>query len=95
MLGRIVAGDAVPQLYVTFPKSTPAGTPPRQLRGFEKVNLLPGQTEVVRFELMRRDLSYWDVQKQEWIIPEGEFTLSAGFSSRDLKATAKINVLKK
>ncbi|KAK2023098.1 glycosyl hydrolase family 3 N terminal domain-containing protein [Colletotrichum zoysiae] len=86
-----VEGAAVPQLYVTFPAdATPAGTPPKQLRGFEKVPLAVGETKTVGFPLMRRDLSYWDVVAQEWLIPAGEFTLSVGWSSRDLKAFAKI-----
>ncbi|KAI3394178.1 hypothetical protein diail_3133 [Diaporthe ilicicola] len=87
-----VEGSAVPQLYVSFPSDNAAlaGTPPRQLRGFEKVPLAVGETKTVGFELMRRDLSYWDVVGQEWLIPEGEFTLSVGFSSRDLRLTANI-----
>ncbi|KAM0434015.1 hypothetical protein ACHAPT_003959 [Fusarium lateritium] len=87
-------GATVPQLYVTFPESAPEGTPPKQLRGFEKVWLAPGQSQTVGFELMRRDLSYWDIVSQEWLIPSGEFTLSAGFSSRDLKEVAKITPVK-
>lgn len=84
-------GAAVPQLYVSFPAdTTPAGTPPRQLRGFQKVFLKVGETQTVRFELMRRDLSYWDIISQQWLIPEGQFTLSAGWSSRDLVATTSI-----
>lgn len=83
-------GATIPQLYVTFPESTPEGTPPKQLRGFEKVWLAPGQSQTVGFELMRRDISYWDIISQEWLIPSGEFTLSVGFSSRDLKEVAKI-----
>jgi beta-glucosidase len=79
-----VRGSAVPQLYLSFPDSTPLGTPPRQLRGFEKVELAPGERRTVAFALMRRDISYWDVVSQEWAIPSGEFVVSAGFSSRDL-----------
>ncbi|QMW39247.1 beta-glucosidase G [Aspergillus flavus] len=85
-----VKGATVPQLYVTFPDSTPAGTPPKQLRGFDKVSLAPGESQTVGFELMRRDLSYWDVVSQEWLIPEGEFTIRVGFSSRDLSQETKI-----
>ncbi|TID05079.1 putative beta-glucosidase G [Colletotrichum higginsianum] len=86
-----VEGAAVPQLYVSFPAdTTPAGTPPRQLRGFEKVPLAVGETKTVGFALRRRDLSYWDVVSQDWLIPAGEFTLSVGWSSRDLKAFTKI-----
>ncbi|KAF2114370.1 beta-glucosidase-related glycosidase [Lophiotrema nucula] len=85
-----VYGAAVPQLYVTFPDTAPAGTPPKQLRGFDKVYLAANQTQSVTFELMRRDLSYWDVISQEWLIPSGEFTLSLGMSSRDIRTTTSI-----
>ncbi|KAH8897404.1 beta-glucosidase-related glycosidase [Thozetella sp. PMI_491] len=85
-----VDGAAVPQLYVSFPDSTPAGTPPKQLRGFEKVPLAAGESQKVTFELMRRDLSYWDIVSQEWLIADGEYTISVGFSSRDLKAVTTI-----
>jgi beta-glucosidase len=88
-----VAGAAVPQLYVGLPSSAPSGTPVRQLRGFEKVFLEKGETQTVSFELMRRDLSYWDIISQQWVIPEGEFTIYVGFSSRDLVAQKKITVV--
>jgi beta-glucosidase len=88
-----VAGAAVPQLYVGLPSSAPAGTPPRQLRGFEKVHLEKGETKTVGFELMRRDLSYWDIVSQQWVIPEGEFTIYVGFSSRNLVAQKKVTVV--
>ncbi|KAJ3542246.1 hypothetical protein NM208_g4201 [Fusarium decemcellulare] len=74
----------------SFPDSAPEGTPPKQLRGFEKVFLAAGQSQTVGFELMRRDLSYWDIVSQEWLIPEGEFVVSVGFSSRDLKEVTRI-----
>lgn len=85
-----VDGAAVAQLYVGFPDSTPAGTPPKQLRGFDKPFLKAGESGTVSFELARRDLSYWDVVSQKWLIPAGEFTLSVGFSSRDLKQVATV-----
>lgn len=88
-----VRGSAVPQLYLHFPSSTPEGTPPQQLRGFEKIELAAGQRAQVKFELMRRDLSYWDIISQQWLIPEGEFVLSAGFSSRDFVETATLTVV--
>lgn len=87
-----VAGAAVPQLYVGFPvDTTPAGTPPRQLRGFEKIYLEVGESQTVSFLLMRRDLSYWDIVSQQWLIPGGEIVLSIGWSSRDLVATTTIS----
>ncbi|KAL4914695.1 glycoside hydrolase superfamily [Aspergillus aurantiobrunneus] len=85
-----VKGAAVPQLYVTFPDSTPSGTPPKQLRGFDKVSLEPGESRTVTFELARRDLSYWDIVSQEWLIPEGEFVVRVGSSSRNLEQETRI-----
>ena len=85
------AGFAVPQLYLSFPQdTTPEGTPLRVLRGFEKMQIEAGETRPVSFELLRRDLSYWDVTTQEWLIPDGTLILSAGFSSRDLRATSEV-----
>lgn len=88
-----VLGAVVAQLYVSFPDSTPEGTPVRQLRGFDKVELGAGERSEATFELMRRDLSYWDVQAQQWLIPEGEFTLHLGFSSRNLIETATLTIV--
>lgn len=89
-----VAGAAVPQLYLTFPDSTPSGTPPKQLRGFDKVFLEAGESKTVAFELMRRDMSYWDVVAQDWVIPTGAFKVSVGFSSRDLHEFADVTARK-
>ncbi|KAM0189070.1 hypothetical protein ACHAPI_010215 [Fusarium lateritium] len=84
-----VAGAAVPQLYLPFPsKNVPKGTPAQVLRGFEKITVQPGETRPVSFSLRRRDLSYWDVERQDWVMPKGAFTFKVGFSSRDVSKTA-------
>lgn len=88
-----VRGHAVPQLYLTFPASTPAGTPPKQLRGFEKLELAASQRGEVEFDLMRRDLSYWNVEEQSWVIPRGEFEVRVGWSSRDLVVSERLTVV--
>ncbi|TVY32112.1 putative beta-glucosidase G [Lachnellula subtilissima] len=74
-----VEGAAVPQLYVTIP-----GAPPKQLRGFEKVNLAAGACSSVDFVLMKRDVSYWDITAQDWVLADG-VGVQVGFSSRDIK----------
>ena len=70
------------QLYVGYPESV--GEPPRQLRGFEKVSLDPGQSTTVNFDLLRKDLSYWDVVSQNWVIANGTYIVYMGSSSRNL-----------
>ncbi|GAA5831261.1 hypothetical protein JCM11251_007811 [Rhodosporidiobolus azoricus] len=79
-----VAGAEVAQLYLSFPSSTPRQLPVRQLRGFAKPHLKPGQSKTVEFELRNKDMAYYDVVQGGWVIPEGEFTVSVGNSSRKL-----------
>ena len=74
-----IAGSDVAQLYLGDP--TVAGEPPRQLKGFRKVNLRPGQSKTVRFILSGHDLSYWDDAANGWVVPDGQFQVYLGDSS--------------
>jgi beta-glucosidase len=56
--------------------------PPWQLRGFKKVFLKPGESKTVTFELRRKDVSYWDVGRQEWVVVNGEIAVRIAGSSR-------------
>ncbi|KAL7947548.1 glycoside hydrolase family 3 protein [Trichoderma barbatum] len=80
-----LGGKAVPQLYLSYPSSDTVDFPVKVLRGFDKVFIGKGETKVVEFTVTRRDLSYWDVERQNWVMPDGEFTFAVGESSRDLK----------
>ncbi|RKK66573.1 putative beta-glucosidase M [Fusarium oxysporum] len=82
--GAVVA-SAVPQLYVGIPNA-----PVKQLRGFEKVLLQPGEVEKVTFSLTRRDLSTWDVSQQNWALRKGGYKFYVGASSRDLPLMHKL-----
>jgi beta-glucosidase len=73
------AGAEVAQLYLGDPAA--AGEPPRQLKGFQKVGLRPGQTATVRFTLTRHDLSYWSDSANRWVAPAGTFQVYLGDSS--------------
>lgn len=85
-----VPGAEVAQLYVSFPAA--AGEPVRQLRGFNKTVVQPGESVDVTFGLRRRDLSVWSVAGQEWEVIKGEYVFYVGASSRDLKAKATLAV---
>lgn len=89
-----LSGAAVPQLYITFPKiPSSVPTPVRVLRGFDKVALEAGAAQTVQFLLMRRDLSYWDVDAQDWVLPNGCFRVGVGFSSRDIRLAEEFVVV--
>ncbi|KAJ8129143.1 hypothetical protein O1611_g4491 [Lasiodiplodia mahajangana] len=78
-------GQAVPQLYLGYPDSSTVDFPVKVLRGFDKVLLEKGETRTVSFNLTRRDLSFWDVVAQNWVmVVEGEYKFMIGRSSRDL-----------
>jgi hypothetical protein len=78
-------GATVVQLYIGFPEVNGVKFPTRVLRGFEKVFLKSGEQKRVVFNITRRELSYWDVEAQNWRMPtEGKFALWLGESSRDL-----------
>lgn len=89
-----VAGAAVPQLYLSLPPVDGiTASAVRVLRGFEKVLLQPGESQTVTFNLMRRDVSFWDTVSQEWVIAPGEIGVHAGFSSRDFKVESSFTPL--
>lgn len=75
-----MTGEEIAQLYVGIPNA-----PEKQLRGFEKVRLAPGEQAEVAFELRERDLSIWDVVSQTWVIQPGEYQFYVGSSSRDIR----------
>ncbi|BGP29379.1 hypothetical protein JCM10296v2_001118 [Rhodotorula toruloides] len=79
-----VAGAEVPQLYLTFPSSTPRKMPAHSLRGFDKVHLKPGHSATVTFELRNKDLAVWEGKRQGWTIPKGTYKVSVGTDSSTL-----------
>jgi beta-glucosidase len=87
-----LVGAAVPQLYLALPSTAGEGTPVKQLRGFDKIQLAVNESKIVEFELMRRDISYWDVVLQEWRVPSGNFGIQIGFSSRDLRVQGSFTI---
>jgi beta-glucosidase len=83
--GRTAGGEVV-QLYVGFPRGS--GEPPKQLKGFKKVNLKPGRSRRVTFHLTARDLSNWDSRRNRWTTHSGRYRIMIGSSSRNIRTSA-------
>lgn len=84
-------GIAVPELYLGLASPGPEILqPPRQLKGFTKLTLAPGETRRVSFALTARSFSYWDTGRQEWRVAPGCYRVMVGPSSRDLPLSAMI-----
>ena len=82
-----VDGAEVAQLYVGIP-----GGPVRQLRGFSKVDVEPGKSVNLNFDLTRRDLSIWDVVAQKWQLQKGDYKVYVGGSSRNLPLEGSLTI---
>lgn len=82
-------GQETPQLYVGFPSS--AEEPPKQLRGFNKLTLAPGDIEHVTFTLLPHHLSIWNTHDHKWDVVKGKFHVYVGASSRDIRLVGSFN----
>jgi beta-glucosidase len=85
------AGAEVVQLYVAHPEAT-VDRPVRQLRGFARLRLAPGETATARFALGFRDLARWDVDAHGWKVDAGPVRVEVGTSSRDVRGEAAFAV---
>ena len=85
------AGKAVVQLYVGDEESS-VFRPVRELKGFEKVELQPGESKDVSFILDKRSFAYWNTQIHDWYVESGAFTVEIGHSSRNIALQAKVHV---
>ncbi|MDN0054085.1 glycoside hydrolase family 3 N-terminal domain-containing protein [Bacteroides caecigallinarum] len=85
-----MAGDEVVQLYTRDVLSS-VTTYEKNLAGFERVHLQPGETKEVKFTIDRKHLELLDAD-MEWVVEPGEFVVMAGASSEDIRQTAVLNV---
>ena len=84
-----VDGAEVAQLYVSDP-SAKVKRPERELKGFEKVRLAPGETKHVTLSLDARAFSYWDETAHKWTIDPGKFVIRVGDSSENTPLHAEL-----
>ncbi len=86
-----VAGKEVVQLYVHDVKST-LQRPVKELKGFAKIELAPGEEKEVSLKLNGRDFSYYDSHREMWIAESGDFEILVGASSADIRLSETITL---
>lgn len=86
-----VAGAEIAQLYVKDTEST-LFVAEKQLKGFKKVYLEPGESDTVTITLDRRSFAYYNVSEKDWRVEAGDFEILVGASSRDIKFSSKVSV---
>jgi len=85
------AGEEVAELYVHDPKPQ-IDKPVRELKGFAKIALQPGETKTVQFTIQPRALAYFDTPGHQWKADAGDYEIQIGASSRDLRQTARLHL---
>ncbi|MGZ7442395.1 glycoside hydrolase family 3 C-terminal domain-containing protein [Paenibacillus sp. TH7-28] len=84
-------GKEIVQLYVSDREASVA-RPPKELKGFEKIELQPGEEKTVVFELNKRAFAYYDVELGDWHVESGFFDIMIGRSSRDIAVAEAVYV---
>ena len=86
-----VPGKEVVELYV---KNAPSDVarPIRELRGFAKVELQPGEEKEVSFTLTKRAFAYYEEKIHDFYVPSGVYGIEIGASSRDIRLSAELSV---
>ena len=86
-----VAGKEVVQLYIGDEESY-LDRPVKELKGFKKINLEPGETKTVEFVIEPDMLKFFDDAKHEWVLEKGKFTAFVGASSKDIRSQVSFEV---
>lgn len=84
-------GKEIVQLYVCDVASSVI-RPEKELKGFAKIALEPGEEQTVSFRLDKRSFAYFNVQLKDWHVQSGEFEILIGSSSRDIALRSTLNV---
>ena len=84
-------GAEVVEMYVHDPHPK-IDKPVRELKGFSKVDLQPGETKTVQFQIVPRALAYCDVPGKQWKADAGDYDLQIGASSRDIRQSAHVRL---
>ena len=85
-------GEEVVQLYVRDVVAS-VKRPTKELRGFKRISLNSGQTKTVRFTLDGKDLAFYDVEKQSFVVEPGTYDLLLGSSSEDIRLKGVLEVI--
>ena len=84
-------GKEIVQLYIGDQESS-LERPVKELKGFKKVALAPGQTAKVTFEIDEDMLKFYDPSQKGWVLEKGAFTAHVGAASDDIRTTVDFNI---
>lgn len=85
------AGQEIAQVYVRDVAASHF-RPDKELKGFDKIALQPGEEKTVTLELDRRAFAFYDAGRKEWVLETGDFEILVGASSRDVRLAATVSL---
>ncbi|MCL2248278.1 MAG: glycoside hydrolase family 3 C-terminal domain-containing protein [Oscillospiraceae bacterium] len=86
-----VAGKEIVQLYISSKMETVV-RPIKELKGFKKISLSPGEEKTVLFTLGKRSFAFYDADRKEWRLDGGTYGILVGASSQDIRLCQDISV---
>jgi len=86
------AGAEVVELYVHYDGHSSVDRPVQELKGFQRVNLAPGESKAVHFTLDKNATAFYSTAKKDWVTESGQFDVLVGSSSRDIRAKGSFGV---
>src|SRR5690606_12575836 len=81
-------GDEVAQVYMEYPSIE--RMPVKELKAFKRVHIEKGSNAIVHFKVPVSELMKWDLQKGKWVLYPGDYRVTIGSDSRDIKLSAPI-----
>ena len=85
-----VAGDEIVMVWVSYPQSKAARRPQKELKGFTRVSLGAGETKQVLIPIRLKDLDYYDMASNQWVVEDGPVNIMVGGSSVNFQKTATV-----
>jgi beta-glucosidase len=64
----------------------------KELKSFKRVHILKGEEKTIHFKIPVSELQKWDLKQSKWILYAGDYTISVGSNSQDLKINSNITV---
>ena len=83
-------GDEVAQVYIKYPNGE--RMPVKELKSFKRVHILKGEEKTIQFKIPVTELQKWDLKQNKWILYPGDYTISIGSNSQDLKINSTVTV---
>jgi beta-glucosidase len=87
------AGDEVVQLYV-YQANSSVKRPVKELRGFQRIHLQPGEAKTITLDLPAAKLAFWDEKTHGFVVEPGAYTVMVGASADDIRLKADLQVVR-